>query len=66
MYIYHMCHIGTLLGVVRDHSILSWEFDLDLGTLQSQCELVLQSREQVEKDGYKMYGPNEWIPQKYK
>ncbi len=47
---------GTLLGIVRDSSIVPWEFDNDLGTFEQYCDQVLGMREQFMREkGFKMY-----------
>ena len=58
---------GTLLGGIRESSLLAHEFDLDLAAREEECPKIIAAlKDKVKTDGYHAYERGEWIEQKYK
>jgi len=61
----YFLHYGTLLGMWRDNIIIPWEFDLDYGVPQADCEKIVGLKEEFKREfGYTVYGPNDYIASK--
>jgi len=56
---------GSLLGAYRDKKIVPWEFDVDLGTIESNCDKIRTLKDDFYKEKhYMMYDREDYIPQK--
>jgi hypothetical protein len=53
--IVHWLDFGTLLGAVRDGSLIPWDWDADFGILARDRERVLALRDEIEAAGHSVY-----------
>lgn len=53
--IVHWLDFGTLLGAVRDGSLIPWDWDADFGILARDRERVLALQEEIEAAGRSVY-----------
>lgn len=52
--IIHWLDFGSLLGALRNGKIIPWDCDGDFGVLLRDRNKILNLKEQIEKDGYKL------------
>jgi hypothetical protein len=52
--ILHWLDFGTLLGAVRDGTLIPWDHDADFGILARDAEAMLTLREELEATGHRM------------
>ena len=55
---------GSLLGLYRDGGIIPWEFDMDMGVLDSECDQFLSLKGAMLQDGLTMYARGEYVAAK--
>ncbi len=51
----HWIDYGTLLGAVRERTIIPWDSDGDFGILGEDRELILSLKNKIKKDGFFLY-----------
>ncbi|GLD96318.1 hypothetical protein PINS_up005001 [Pythium insidiosum] len=57
---------GTLLGVHRDHGLIPWEYDVDLGVMNATCDDISKLKDQFAAVGLTAYDRSDYIPHKVK
>ncbi|GAB9463202.1 hypothetical protein Gpo141_00000671 [Globisporangium polare] len=57
---------GTLLGVHRDDGLIPWEYDVDLGVMNSTCDEISALKSEFAKVGLVAYDRSDYIPHKVK
>lgn len=57
---------GTLLGVHRDKGLIPWEYDVDLGVMNSTCAQISMLKDEFKAVGLTAYDRSDYIPHKVK
>ncbi|DAZ97665.1 TPA: hypothetical protein N0F65_009666 [Lagenidium giganteum] len=57
---------GTLLGVHRDDGLIPWEYDVDLGVMNTTCDAISALKPAFEAVGLVAYDRSDAIPHKVK
>ncbi|TMW57186.1 hypothetical protein Poli38472_003111 [Pythium oligandrum] len=57
---------GTLLGVHRDHGLIPWEYDVDLGVMNTTCAEISALKSEFAQVGLTAYDRSDYIPHKVK
>ncbi len=53
--ILHWLDFGTLLGAVRDGTLIPWDHDADFGILARDADAVLALRDEIEQPGHRLF-----------
>ncbi|CEG50269.1 LicD [Plasmopara halstedii] len=57
---------GTLLGIHRDGGLIPWEYDVDLGVMNTTCAVISALKSEFETVGLVVYDREDTIPHKVK
>ena len=57
---------GTLLGIERDEGLIPWEYDVDLGVMNTSCDAISRLKPRFEALGLTAYDRSDYIPHKVK
>lgn len=57
---------GTLLGIHRDDGLIPWEYDVDIGVMNTTCDQISALKSEFEAVGLVAYDRQDYIPHKVK
>lgn len=57
---------GTLLGLVRDGGLIPWEYDVDIGVMEENCDKISNLKQEFLDAGLTVFGRKDRCPHKQK